>query len=136
MSSSRRQHKGKALASSKSKGKGKAKETQIPTNSNDTIRFFMEGMKSYFIKYQNQFVERVWHPFLDALAGYHPNLVVEFYASYQKTIALETKFSEKIATKGNQLRWMASTIAMEQPMWATIGGEIAKARLHLNPSCG
>ncbi|MCD7469020.1 hypothetical protein HAX54_007638, partial [Datura stramonium] len=147
MSSSRRQDKGKAPALSKSKGKGKTKDTL--------------------------FTKREWHQILDAPTGYYPNMVVEFYASYQvrrysmkhigrvdeflnllsvmaqgvevdialdiiisiylaEPIAMGTKFAEKIATKGNQLQWVTNTIAIEQPIWATIGGKIPRQDLHCN----
>ncbi|MCE2055307.1 hypothetical protein HAX54_042381 [Datura stramonium] len=112
-------------ATSSNKGKDKGKDTTVPVNAEERLRFCVKGMKPYFIK--------DWLSFFDAPGGYHPNLVLELYATYQvrqdsmkysgrvdefpclpfvteEQIAPEIVFVEKIAIKSQQLQWVADII--------------------------
>ncbi|MCD7456661.1 hypothetical protein HAX54_032645, partial [Datura stramonium] len=78
-------------------------------------------------------------PFLDALPYFCPNLVVELYGGilcflsrnsrFHETHRKGTEFVVRVATKGDQLQWVAQTIAIGQLLWATIGGEIPRQDL-------
>lgn len=43
-----------------------------------------------------------------------------------ETIKKGSVFAEKVASKGNHLQWIANTIVVDQPAWATIGDETSR----------
>ncbi|MCD9561367.1 hypothetical protein HAX54_020428, partial [Datura stramonium] len=53
-----------------------------------------------------------------------PNAINSIYSV--EPIALRTEFMEQIATNGNQLKWVASTITTTRPIWASLGRKIPR----------